>query len=127
LLTELNAITVAVYSTLVSSRTWPRDRPPPLTVRAARYKGPEVREMSFGRNPHVAKAEAAELKATSAKDSTASEHAWREAGRLWERAADRETDPKRRQQYTTNAERARATADDPDVAGKADDSEPEGD
>ena len=46
--------------------------------------------MSFGRNPHVAKAEAAELKATSAKDATAREHAWREAGRLWERAADRE-------------------------------------
>jgi len=69
--------------------------------------------MSFGRNPHVAKAEAAELKATSAKDATACEHAWREAGRLWERAADRETDPKRRQQYTTKAERARASADDP--------------
>ena len=72
--------------------------------------------MSFGRNPHVAKAEAAELKATSAKDSTACEHAWREAGRLWERAADREGDPKRRQLYTANAERARATADDPAAA-----------
>ena len=69
--------------------------------------------MSFGRNPHVAKAEAAELKATSAKDSTACEHAWREAGRLWERAADRETDPKRRQQYTDKAEQARASADEP--------------
>lgn len=69
--------------------------------------------MSFGRNPHVAKAEAAELKATSAKDSTACEHAWREAGRMWERAADRETDPKRRQQYTAKAEQARASADDP--------------
>jgi hypothetical protein len=72
-----------------------------------------VLDMGFGRNPHVAKAEAAELKATSAKDSTACEHGWREAGRLWERAADRETDPKRKQQYTVNAERARATADDP--------------
>jgi hypothetical protein len=61
----------------------------------------------------VAKAEAAELKATSAKDATACEHAWREAGRLWERAADRESEPKRRQQYTANAERARASADDP--------------
>ena len=67
--------------------------------------------MSFGRNPHVAKAEAAELKATSAKDATACEHAWREAGRLWERAADRETDPKRRLDYAANAERARASAD----------------
>lgn len=67
--------------------------------------------MSFGRNPHVAKAEGAELKATSAKDATACEHAWREAGRLWERAADRETDSKRRLQYTANAERARASAD----------------
>jgi hypothetical protein len=67
--------------------------------------------MSFGRNPHVAKAEGAEQKAQSAKDTTASEQAWREAGRLWERAADRETDAKRRQLYTTNAERARAHAD----------------
>ena len=71
--------------------------------------------MSFGRNVHVAKAEAAEQKALSAKDATAYEHAWREAGRLWERAADRETDPKRKQQYATNAERARATADQPQV------------
>jgi hypothetical protein len=69
--------------------------------------------MSFGRNPHVSKAEAAEQKATGAKDSTAREHAWREAGRLWERAADRETDAKRRQSYTANAERARASADEP--------------
>jgi hypothetical protein len=73
--------------------------------------------MSFGRNVHVAKAEAAELKAQSAKDATAYEHAWREAGRLWERAADRETDPKRKQQYTASAERARETADRPQVVG----------
>jgi hypothetical protein len=71
--------------------------------------------MSFGRNPHVAKAEAAEQKALGAKDATASEHAWREAGRLWERAADREADAKRRLVYTANAERARARADDPDA------------
>jgi hypothetical protein len=67
--------------------------------------------MSFGRNPHVAKAEAAEQKALSARDATASSHAWREAGRLWERAADRETDPKRKLHYAANAERARASAD----------------
>lgn len=76
-------------------------------VRAAGYTA----TMGFGRNPHVAKAEAAEQKAESAKDATACEHSWREAGRLWERAADRETDPKRRDSYTANAERARARAD----------------
>jgi hypothetical protein len=75
--------------------------------------------MSFGRNGHVAKAEAAEQKALTAKDATAYEHAWREAGRLWERAADRETDPKRRLQYAANAERARATADQPQPAADA--------
>jgi hypothetical protein len=75
--------------------------------------------MSFGRNVHVAKAEAAEQKALSAKDATAYELAWREAGRLWERAADRETDPRRKQQYANNAETARATADQPQVAGEA--------
>jgi hypothetical protein len=69
--------------------------------------------MSFGRNPHVAKAEAAEQKAHSAKDATSYEHAWREAGRLWERAADRETDPRRKQQYAAKADHARTTADQP--------------
>jgi hypothetical protein len=64
------------------------------------------------------RAEAAEQKALSAKHATAYEHAWREAGRLWERAADRETDPRRKQQYATNAERARATADQPQVVGE---------
>jgi len=71
--------------------------------------------MSFGRNPYVAKAEAAEQKAASAKDTMASEHAWREAGRLWERAADGEADAKRRQVYTANSERARARADEPQL------------
>ena len=72
--------------------------------------------MSFGRNPYVAKAEAAEQKASGAKDTMASEHAWREAGRLWERAADDETNTKRRTAYTANAERARARADEPPLA-----------
>jgi hypothetical protein len=67
--------------------------------------------MSFGRNPHVAKAEAEELKARSAKDSHAFELAWREAARQWDRAAERETDDKRRQQYEEKAAAARATAD----------------
>ncbi len=69
--------------------------------------------MGFGRNPHVAKAEAAELKAQNARDSAAHERAWREAGHLWERAAEREQDAKRRTLYNANAERARATADEP--------------
>ena len=72
--------------------------------------------MSFGRNPHVSKAEAAEQKAASARDARASEQAWLEAGRLWERAAEREADAKRRAQYAANAERARATADAPPPA-----------
>jgi hypothetical protein len=72
--------------------------------------------MSFGRNPYVAKAEAAELKASTARDAMASEHAWREAGRLWERAAEGEADARRREIYTVNAERARARADEPHVA-----------
>jgi len=76
--------------------------------------------MSFGRNPHVAKAEGAEQKAQSAKDAAAAEQAWREAGRLWERAADREPDAKRRVVYTANAERARAHADG-DAVAPADD------
>jgi hypothetical protein len=80
--------------------------------------------MSFGRNPHVAKAQAAEQKALSAKDATASSQAWREAGRLWERAADREADAKRRVTYTANAERARASADDPHAPAPVDDDSP---
>jgi hypothetical protein len=67
--------------------------------------------MSFGRNPYVSKAEAEEQKAEGAQDAAACELAWREAGRQWERAAERETD-KRRQQYVERAEAARARADD---------------
>jgi hypothetical protein len=68
--------------------------------------------MSFGRNPHVAKAEAEELKAQSAKDPRSSELAWREAARQWDRAAERENDDKRRLQYEERAAAARATADE---------------
>ena len=67
--------------------------------------------MSFGRNPHIPKAQAAEQKARDAGDDDARERAWREAARLWERAAEREMDGKRRSEYTRNAERARALAD----------------
>jgi hypothetical protein len=76
--------------------------------------------MSFGRNPHVAKAEAAELKAQSATDDSAYEQAWREAARQWERAADREADAKRRALYTEKAEAARGTADAPRVRDEVD-------
>jgi len=69
--------------------------------------------MSFGRNPHVAKAEAAEQKAGVATDDHARERAWREAAHLWDRAAERETDAKRRAQYAAQAEDARAKADAP--------------
>jgi hypothetical protein len=75
--------------------------------------------MGFGRNPHVAKAEAAEQKAADARDAKAGEHAWREAARLWDRAAAREADGKRRQQYEANAERARATADGTELEAPA--------
>ena len=64
--------------------------------------------MSFGRNPHVAKAEAAELKASEAGDVAARNLAWLEAGRQWERAAERERDAKRRETYTDRAEIARS-------------------
>ena len=67
--------------------------------------------MSFGKNPHVAKAEAAEQKALDAGDAAAREQAWREAGQLWERAADREKDAKRKALYEANAARTRESAD----------------
>jgi hypothetical protein len=67
--------------------------------------------MSFGRNPHVAKAQAAEQKAELASDHLARERAYREAAHLWERAAAREQPGKRKVEYEANAERLRAIAD----------------
>lgn len=67
--------------------------------------------MSFGKNPHVAKAEAAEQKARAAGDDNARSTAWREAARLWERAAEREKFDKRIAEYTRRAEEARREAD----------------
>ena len=67
--------------------------------------------MSFGKNPHVAKAEAAEQKARIAGDDNARSSAWREAARLWERAAEREKFDKRIAEYTRRAEAARREAD----------------
>ncbi len=67
--------------------------------------------MSFGRNPHIVKAQAAEQKARDAGDDGARERAWREAAHLWERAAKQEKEGKRRGEYERNAEKARAIAD----------------
>ncbi|MBK6534383.1 MAG: hypothetical protein IPF99_33915 [Deltaproteobacteria bacterium] len=67
--------------------------------------------MSFGRNPHVAKAELAEQKALIAGDDTARAVAWRDAARAWDRAAEREMSDKRREEYTQRAEAARRSAD----------------
>ena len=64
--------------------------------------------MSFGKNPHVAKAQAAEQKAQAARDEVARVLAWREAARLWDRAAERETQDKKRREYEQLAEAARA-------------------
>jgi hypothetical protein len=67
--------------------------------------------MSFGKNPHVAKAQAAEQKAVDAPDDHARATAYREAARLWDRAAERESPGKRRSEYERNAVRARELAD----------------
>jgi hypothetical protein len=67
--------------------------------------------MSFGKNPHIAKAEAAEQKALDALDAPAREQGWLEAGRQWERASEKEKDPKRRQLYADKAAAARAAAE----------------
>lgn len=75
--------------------------------------------MSFGKNPHVAKAEAAEQKAQVARDEAARKLAWREAARLWDRAAEREQNPARGQSYTERAEAARAAADGDAEAAEA--------
>ena len=69
--------------------------------------------MSFGKNPHIAKAEAAEAKALAAQDESARAQGWLEAGRQWERAAEREVDRKRREIYSEKAAAARAAAETP--------------
>lgn len=67
--------------------------------------------MGFGRNPHVAKAQAAEQKAADADDDAARARAYRDAAHQWERAAERETPGKRRTEYERNAARNRQLAD----------------
>jgi hypothetical protein len=66
--------------------------------------------MAFGRNPHVPKAQAAEQKAADAPDDAARARAYRDAARQWERAAERETPGKRRDEYARNAEKNRDLA-----------------
>src|SRR4051794_10205855 len=83
-----------------------------LSRRVPWHRGPRGPfTMSFGRNPYVSKAEAEEQKALCAKDATARAQAFREAGRQWERAAERETDAARCTDYTQRAEIARESAD----------------
>ena len=67
--------------------------------------------MGFGRNPHVARAQAAEQKAIDASDDVARARAHREAAHQWDRAAEREGPGKRRLEYERNAGRNRELAD----------------
>lgn len=80
--------------------------------------------MSFGRNPHVAKAEAAEQKAADAQDDTSRERAHREAAHQWDRAAEREKPGKQRDTYAANAERNRALADGDGADADVDEPDP---
>ena len=72
--------------------------------------------MSFGRNPHVAKAQAFEQKAADAPDAITRERALRDAAHQWDRAAEREKPGKLRVAYEDNATRNRALADEPGAA-----------
>lgn len=72
--------------------------------------------MSFGKNPHVAKAQAAEQKAADAIDAPARAMAYREAAHQWERAAGREPPGKRRSEYEQQAAHNRELADAGDAA-----------
>jgi hypothetical protein len=81
--------------------------------------------MSFGRNPHVPKAQAAEQKAADANDTMARAAAYRDAAHQWDRAAAKEKPGKLRTEYEANAERNRALADG--TAGGAQGGEAEAD
>ena len=81
-----------------------------VLVRYAARRGARF-TMSFGKNPHVVKAQAAEQKAQGARDEAARTLAWREAARLWDRAAEREVSDARKQEYLDRALAARAAAD----------------
>ena len=79
--------------------------------------------MSFGRNPHVAKALAAEQKANEAPDDASRARALRDAAHQWDRAAERETQASRRAEYERNATKNRESADG-DAPAAADDHAP---
>lgn len=72
--------------------------------------------MSFGRNPHVVKAQEVELKAESAGDSASEVRLWLEAAHLWERAVTKEQPGKRRVQYEEAARVARERSEAPSSA-----------
>jgi hypothetical protein len=67
--------------------------------------------MSFGKNPYVPKAQAAEQKAQEAGDDASQARAYREAAHEWDRAAEREKPGKKRSEYEENATRNRELAD----------------
>jgi hypothetical protein len=67
--------------------------------------------MGIGRNPFVAKAEAAEAKAQQATDVGSEVRVYLEAARLWDRAAAREKEGKRRAELEARAASAREHAD----------------
>jgi hypothetical protein len=79
--------------------------------------------MSFGRNPHLPKAQAAEQKAADAIDVPARVLAYREAAHQWERAAAKENPGKKRTEYEQNAARNRELADAGDDAPPAPDAD----
>jgi hypothetical protein len=85
--------------------------------------------MGFGRNPYVPKAQAAEQKAADAHDNLARTRAYRSAAHEWDRAAERETPGKQRDEYERNAARNRSLADgestgDADEGGAGDAGDP---
>ena len=67
--------------------------------------------MSFGRNPYLPKAQAAEQKAAAASDAPTRARAHRDAAHQWDRAAEREAPGKKRDEYEQNALRNRELAD----------------
>lgn len=92
-------------------------------VRAWRAETRYIPPMSFGRNPHVSKAQAAEQKAAEAPDDLSWVRAWHEAAHEWERAAKREKPGKRRDEHERNAASARARANAPRGEEPAEDDE----
>ena len=72
--------------------------------------------MSFGKNPHLPKAQAAEQKAADALDQRARVLAYREAAHQWDRAASRENPGKKRTEYEQHAARNRDLADSDESA-----------